>query len=103
MSVNGQSYQTEYGNMTVKATKTTFRKKPDFFNPETDPDPDRKPTFQQKNDPDPNQLQKVNPAGLYRFNVNFTHTCFYSVSLVQILAHSSAVGLATASGSWRRW
>jgi hypothetical protein len=31
-----------------------------FFNPETDPD--RKPTFQQKTDPD--RTQKVKPAGL---------------------------------------
>jgi hypothetical protein len=33
-----------------------------FFNPETDPDPDRKPTFEQKTDPD--RMPKVNPAGL---------------------------------------
>jgi hypothetical protein len=36
----------------------------DFFNPETDTDPDQKPTFKQKTDPDPNGLPKVNPAGL---------------------------------------
>jgi hypothetical protein len=34
-----------------------------FFNPETDPDPDRKPTIKQKTDPD--RCQKVNPSGLY--------------------------------------
>jgi hypothetical protein len=59
--------------MTVKATKKSFsektknqRKKPTtFFNPKTDPNPDRKPTFQQKTDLDPDRLPKVNPAGLY--------------------------------------
>jgi hypothetical protein len=35
------------------------------INPETETDPDRKPTFEQKTDPDPDQSQKVNPAGLY--------------------------------------
>jgi hypothetical protein len=34
-----------------------------FFNPETDPDPDLKPTFEQKTDPDPNRLQKSIPQG----------------------------------------
>jgi hypothetical protein len=34
-----------------------------FSIPETDPD--RKPTFKQKTDADPNRLPKVNPAGLY--------------------------------------
>jgi hypothetical protein len=42
------------------------RKKPTtFFNPETDPDLDQKPTFEQKTNPDPDRLPKVNPAGLY--------------------------------------
>jgi hypothetical protein len=55
-------------NMTVKATKKSFleqtkkpkkyRKNPKtFFNPETDTD--RKPTFEQKTDPDPDRLPKV--------------------------------------------
>jgi hypothetical protein len=39
----------------TKPKKTTT-----FFNP----DPDRKPTFDQKTDPDPDRLPKVNPAGL---------------------------------------
>jgi hypothetical protein len=34
-----------------------------FFNPETDPNPDRKLTLEQKTDPDPDRLPKVNPAG----------------------------------------
>jgi hypothetical protein len=63
-----QSYQTKYGNMTAKATKKSFsentkktKKTTTFFNPKTDPDPDRRPTFQQKkHDPDPDRL----PAGL---------------------------------------
>jgi hypothetical protein len=42
-----------------KKTTTTF------FNPKTETNPDRKPTFEQKNDPDPDRYQKVNPAGLY--------------------------------------
>jgi hypothetical protein len=58
--------------MTVKATTKKLSEKTEkseknpttFFNPETDPDPDRKPTFQQKIDPDPDRLPKVNPAGL---------------------------------------
>jgi hypothetical protein len=42
------------------------RKKPNaFFNPETETDPDQKPTFEQKTDSDPDRSQKVNPAGLY--------------------------------------
>jgi hypothetical protein len=36
-----------------------------FFNPETETDPDRKPTLQQKTEPDPDRSQKVNPAVLY--------------------------------------
>jgi hypothetical protein len=56
--------------MSVRAKKYLqffFPKKPTtFFNPETETDPDRKPTFEQKTDPDPDQCQKVNPAGLYR-------------------------------------
>jgi hypothetical protein len=36
-----------------------------FFNPATDPNPDQKPTFEQKSDPDPDRLPTVNPAGLY--------------------------------------
>jgi hypothetical protein len=36
-----------------------------LFNPETETDPDRKPTFAQKTDPDPDQSQKVKTAGLY--------------------------------------
>jgi hypothetical protein len=34
-----------------------------FFNLETEPDPDRKPTFEQKTDPDPDRLPK---EGLYQ-------------------------------------
>jgi hypothetical protein len=34
------------------------------FNPETDPDSDQKPTFEQKTEPNPDRLPKVNPAGL---------------------------------------
>jgi hypothetical protein len=62
--------------MTIKAKKKIFGKNRKtekkqkktttfFFNPETEPDPDRKPTFEQKTDPDPDRLPKVNPAGLY--------------------------------------
>jgi hypothetical protein len=41
------------------------RKKPTtFFNPETEPNPDQKPTFEQKTETDPDRLLKVNPAGL---------------------------------------
>jgi hypothetical protein len=40
------------------------RKKPTFFKPETETDPDQKPTFEQKTDPDPDRSQKVNPEGL---------------------------------------
>jgi hypothetical protein len=35
-----------------------------FEKTETENDPDRKLTFQQKTNPDPEQSQKVNPAGL---------------------------------------
>jgi hypothetical protein len=42
------------------ALKKTRQKPTTFFNPETDPD--RKPTFEQKTDPD--RCQKVNPAGV---------------------------------------
>jgi hypothetical protein len=51
--------------MTVKATKKAVRKnkKPTtFLNPETDPDADRKPTFEKNIDPDPDRLPKVHPA-----------------------------------------
>jgi hypothetical protein len=41
-----------------------------FVNPETETDPDQKPTFEQKMDPDPDRSQKVNPAGLYRARGN---------------------------------
>jgi hypothetical protein len=34
-------------------------------NPETETNPDQKPTFEQKTDPDPDRCQKVNPAELY--------------------------------------
>jgi hypothetical protein len=34
--------------------------------PKTETDPDRKPTFAQKTDPDPDRSQKVKPAGLYQ-------------------------------------
>jgi hypothetical protein len=65
------------GNMTVQATTKKAFKKPEetkktkktekkmmtFVNPKTDPD--QKPTFDQKTDPDPDRLLKVNPAGLY--------------------------------------
>jgi hypothetical protein len=40
------------------------KKKTTFFFPETETDPDRKPTFKQKTDPDPDRPQKVNSAGL---------------------------------------
>jgi hypothetical protein len=56
--------------MTVKATNAfqknlKNRKKPTtFFNPKTEPDHNRKPTFEQKNDTDPDLLPKVNPAEL---------------------------------------
>jgi hypothetical protein len=74
--------------MTVKATKKAFRKKQKteekkpktFFNPKTDPDPDRKPTFQQKTDPDPDRLPKVNPAGLYYTCLKKTPINTYSSS-----------------------
>jgi hypothetical protein len=36
-----------------------------FFNPETDPDPDQRPSFWHKNRPDPDARHKINPAGLY--------------------------------------
>jgi hypothetical protein len=59
--------------MTVRATKESLLGKTEksektttFFNPETKTDPDQKPTFEQKTDPDPDRLSKVNPAaGLY--------------------------------------
>jgi hypothetical protein len=35
-----------------------------FFNPETETDPDQKPTFKQKTDPDPDRSRKVKTAGL---------------------------------------
>jgi hypothetical protein len=58
--------------MTDKATKKTKNEKSEknrkktrtFSNPETDPDPDRKPTFVQKTEPEPDRLPKVKPAGL---------------------------------------
>jgi hypothetical protein len=79
-------------NMTVKATKKSFleqTKKPKnylkkpktFFNPETDLDPDRKPTFEQKTDPDPDRMPKVNPAGLALLSSQLTPSIlsfFYS-------------------------
>jgi hypothetical protein len=34
-----------------------------FFNPENDPDPNRKQTFKKNTDPDPDRLPKVNSAG----------------------------------------
>jgi hypothetical protein len=49
------------GKLFKKPTKTDH-----FFNPETDTDPDRKPTFEHKTDPDPDRLPKVNPSGLFR-------------------------------------
>jgi hypothetical protein len=45
-----------------KTDKKKLQKPTTFFNPETDPNPDRKPTFKQKSDPDPDRLLKVNPA-----------------------------------------
>jgi hypothetical protein len=51
--------------MSIKAKKNTIFEKTTFFNPETDPDPNQKPTFEQKTDPDPDRCQKVNAAGLY--------------------------------------
>jgi hypothetical protein len=54
--------------MPVKTKQKLFEKtdkKPrTFFNPKTNPDPDRKPSFEQQDDPDPDRCQKVNPAGL---------------------------------------
>jgi hypothetical protein len=44
--------------------KVFFEKTGKDRNRKTETDPDRKPTFQQKNDPDPDRSQKVNPAGL---------------------------------------
>jgi hypothetical protein len=56
--------------MTIKATKKSFsekteKKKRTFLNPKTEPNPDRKPTFEQKIDPDPDRMPKIKPAGLY--------------------------------------
>jgi hypothetical protein len=48
---------------TPKNRKKNPKKSRTFFNPE--PGPDRKPTFEQKTDPDPDRLPKVNTAGLY--------------------------------------
>jgi hypothetical protein len=42
-----------FGKNGKKRGKTTI-----FFNHETEPDPDRKPTFEQKTDPDPDRLPK---------------------------------------------
>jgi hypothetical protein len=55
-----QATTKKYFKITKKHTKKTIT----FFNPKTDPDPDRKLIFEQKHDPDPYQLPKVNPAGL---------------------------------------
>jgi hypothetical protein len=55
--------------MSKKTGKKKFSKKPKknrqlFSIPKTETDPDRKPNFEQKTDPDPDRCQKVNPAGL---------------------------------------
>jgi hypothetical protein len=47
-----------------KNPEKTRKKKITFFNPETETDPDRKPTFAQKTEPDPDRSPKVKPAGL---------------------------------------
>jgi hypothetical protein len=55
--------------MHVKEEENVFQKNQKnrrlFSIPKTETDPDRKPTFAQKTDPDPDRSQKVNPAGLY--------------------------------------
>jgi hypothetical protein len=50
--------------MTVKAKKGRFSGKNKKTRKKPTTDPDRKPTFEQKTDPDPDRLPKVNPAGL---------------------------------------
>jgi hypothetical protein len=57
-----------------------------FFNPETETDPDRKPTFAQKTEPDPNRSQKVKPAGLYQilyymYTYITIHLMYFSITL----------------------
>jgi hypothetical protein len=66
----------EYGTMSIERKKNIKKidKNQQLFSipPKTDFDPDRKPTFQQKSDPD--QCQKVSPAGLY-LSVSQTQMC----------------------------
>jgi hypothetical protein len=49
----------------TKKRKKTRKKTTTFFNPKTETDPDRKLTFEQNTDPDPDRLPKVYLAGLY--------------------------------------
>jgi hypothetical protein len=57
------------------------------FNPETEPNPDQKPTFLHKNRPNPKRCQKVNLAELFRLgklrNTKKQYT-FYIISRVWI-------------------
>jgi hypothetical protein len=50
--------------MQKKLLEKNGKKRLLFFNPETETDPDRKPTFEQKTDPDPDRSQKLNPPGI---------------------------------------
>jgi hypothetical protein len=43
--------------------KKNKKTKKTFFNPESETDPDLKPTFAGKTEPDPDRSQKVKPAG----------------------------------------
>jgi hypothetical protein len=49
---------------TRKKTEKNLKKPTTFFKPETETDPDQKPTFEQKTDPDPDRSQKINPEGV---------------------------------------
>jgi hypothetical protein len=54
-------------NKMSMVTSPSEQDKTFFFKPKntkTETDPDRKPTFAQKTDPDPNRSQKVKTAGL---------------------------------------
>jgi hypothetical protein len=51
--------------MSIRAKKCVLKKLHLFFNPNTNTDPDRTPTFELKNDSD--SCQKVNSAGLYHW------------------------------------
>jgi hypothetical protein len=54
-----EQHKTFLGKNQKKRKKTIT-----FFNPETETDPNRKPIFAQKIEPDPDRSQKVKPAGL---------------------------------------